>query len=134
MNTDRIYYWASIWWPDEHNSHGRALVSPNFGAERDMVRWITQRRTDDCQVSAYKRTIRGGQDYTDTPLIARDEPPADPARLKALLTDLSDMLERKKRELDRPGVKVKARQPGAANPIARPLTYHEVYDEEARRA
>lgn len=98
--SDRVIFWASIWWPEESNSHGKALVSPSFGMEPDLVRWVREHRTDDCQVSAYKRTIRGA-DYVDERLSAQEEPVADPQRLRALMVELADLLEKKKRELDR---------------------------------
>jgi len=94
----RVSFWATVWNPD-HSSHGQALVSPSFGTQAELVGWVRTHRSEDSQVSAWRRECRGS-DFHDERLSTRDDPPADPQRLRALLAELAQLLERKKRALD----------------------------------
>jgi len=96
---ESVSFWANIWTADEHNSHGSALVSPAFGTQPELIGWIRTHRSDDCQIAAYRRVVRGS-DFQDERLSTRDDAPADPQRLRALLAELAQLLERKKRALD----------------------------------
>jgi hypothetical protein len=75
-------------------------VSPSYGTQPELVAWVRAHREEGDEIAAWKRSVRGA-DYTDERLSTRDEPPADPQRLAALMRELSAMLEKKKRELDR---------------------------------
>jgi hypothetical protein len=96
--SERVIFWATITEPATPVDY--TLVSPSFSSQMDLTGWIREHRTVSCEVAAWKRTIRGA-DFTDERLTTRDEPPADPARLRALLEDLARMIDEKKRKLDR---------------------------------
>lgn len=96
----RVSFWATIAHHREGHPVEDALVSPAYGTQLDLIAWVRANRREGDTVAAWKRTIRGA-DYHDERLSARDEPAADPARLRALLEELSALLDAKKRELDR---------------------------------
>jgi hypothetical protein len=91
-----------VWTPDVKlpSYPGWARVSPTFGTEPELVGWLRQRRRDGDEVAAWKRTV-WGSDFVDERLSTRDEPAADPKRLAAIWRELAEMLDRKKRELDK---------------------------------
>lgn len=86
-----IIFWAML----THQEVGKPVpyssVSPSFGTQPELVTWIRVNRREDDEVAAWKRTTRGA-DFHDERLSTREEPDADPARLKAMFADLSARL------------------------------------------
>ena len=94
----KVAFWATLTTPAQPVDYTQ--VSPSFGTQAELVGWVRAHRCESTEVAAWKRTIRGA-DYHDERLSSRDEPDADPARLRALFEELASLLDAKKRELDR---------------------------------
>lgn len=96
----KILFWATLSHDVEGAQVSYSWVSPSFGTQAELTGWLRVNRNERDEISAWKRTIRGA-DFDDERLSTRDDPKADPARLRALMQELADLLDAKKRELDR---------------------------------
>lgn len=94
MKTD---FWAQLS-RDDASTHGATKTSPGFESQRMVTQWVHDHQKPGDEVMIWRREITDSG-FRDYPLMANDDPPADPERLATLIAGMRMKIELERGEL-----------------------------------